>query len=280
MVERPARSPETALDGGLAFKDPAKRRNLTFAVLPTAKLQVISHQRKPSDAHVQRVVGSVERVGFLSPLVVVEGDEGDEGDGYLIIDGQHRFLAAKELGLRRVPAVIVPRDVARRMLTLNVEKEPNIRDRSAVALSIYREMVETEPKMLEDDSEVADAVQHAHYVTLGLAYAASGRLAGSQYEPILRKCDGFMDRPLQECLPTREERAAKVVEAHRLVRAVSDQLKEMGAWHEFVGAQIVAFANPLRRARKQHSFDDTFDKMISKLHDLEEHPEKALRPGS
>ena len=117
-------------------------------------------------------------------------------------------------------------------------------------------------------------------MTLGLAYAASGRLAGSQYEPILRKCDGFMDRPLQECLPTREERAAKVVEAHRLVRAVSDRLKEMGAWHEFVGAQIVAFANPLRRARKQHSFDDTFDKMIAKLHDLEEHPEKALRQGS
>jgi ParB family chromosome partitioning protein len=277
MVERSARSAETALEGGLAFKDPAKRRNLTFAVLPTAKLEVISHQRKPSDAHVKRVVGSVERVGFVSPVVVVERDD---GDGYLIIDGQHRFLAAMEMGLRRVPAVIVPRDVARRMLTLNVEKEPNIRDRSAVALSIYREMVETEPKMLEDDSEVADAVQHAHYVTLGLAYAASGRLAGSQYEPILRKCDSFMDRPLQECMPTREERAAKVVEAHRLVRAISDQLKETGAWHEFVGAQIVAFANPLRRARKQHSFDDTFDKMISKLHDLEEHPEKALRQGS
>jgi len=275
MVERSARSPETGLVDGLAFKDPAKRRNLTFAVLPMGKLEVISHQRKPSDAHVQRVVASVERVGFLSPVVAVERDDGD--DGYLIIDGQHRFLAAKELGLRRVPAVIVPRDVARRMLTLNVEKEPNIRDRSAVALSIYREMVETEPKMTEDDSEVADAVQHAHYVTLGLAYAASGRLAGSQYEPILRKCDGFTDRPLQECLPMREARAAKVVEAHRLVRAVADQLKEMGAWHEFVGAQIVAFANPLRRARKQHSFDDTFDKMISKLHELEEHPEKALR---
>jgi ParB family chromosome partitioning protein len=240
-----------------------------------AKLEVISHQRKASDAHVKRVMDSVDRVGFLAPVVVVERD----GGGYLIIDGQHRFLAAKELGLRRIPAVIAPRDVARRMLTLNVEKEPNIRERSAVALSIYRELVDAEPGMTEDDPEVADAVQQAHYVTLGLAYAASGRLAGSQFEPILRKCDGFMDVPLADSLPVREARAGRVVEAHRLVRAVSDKLKEIGAWHEFAGAQITSYANPLKRARKQHSFDETFDKLIAKLDSLGEHPEKALRGG-
>ena len=102
-------------DEGLAFRDPAKRRGLQFAVLPMTKLEVVSHQRKASDAHVKRVVDSVERVGFLAPVVVVERDG---GGGYLIIDGQHRFLAARELGLRRIPAVIAPRDVARRMLTL------------------------------------------------------------------------------------------------------------------------------------------------------------------
>jgi ParB family chromosome partitioning protein len=249
---------------------------LHFDVLPMAKLEVISHQRKASDAHVKRVMDSVDRVGFLAPVVVVERDG---GAGYLIIDGQHRYLAAKELGLRRIPAVIAPRDVARRMLTLNVEKEPNIRERSAVALSIYRELVDTEPDMAEDDPEVADAVQQAHYVTLGLGYAASGRLAGSQFEPILRKCDGFMDTSLAESLPVREERAGRVVEAHRLVRAVSDRLKEIGAWHEFAGAQIISYANPLKRARKHHSFDQTFDKLIAKLETLGEHPEKALRGG-
>jgi ParB family transcriptional regulator, chromosome partitioning protein len=274
MAERSARSSPSEPDGGLAFKDPANRRGLHFAVLPMAKLEVISHQRKASDAHVKRVVDSVERVGFLAPVVVVERDG---GGGYLIIDGQHRFLAAKELGLRRIPAVIAPGDVARRMLTLNVEKEPNIRERSAVALAIYRELVDAEPEMVEDDPEVADAVQHAHYVTLGLGYAASGRLAGSQFEPILRKCDGFMDETLAECLPVREARAERVVEAHRLVRAVTDRLKEIGAWHEFAGAQIISYANPLKRARKQHSFDQTFDKLIAKLETLGEHPEKMLR---
>src|ERR1700730_7809177 len=111
----------------LAFKDPLKRRNLVFAILPVSKLDVITHQRKSSDAHVKRIVDSVERVGFVAPIVVVK-DEHDER--YLVTTGHHRLLAAQELGLRRVPAVIVPTDVARRMLTLNVEKEPNIRERS------------------------------------------------------------------------------------------------------------------------------------------------------
>lgn len=256
----------------LAFKEPLKRRDLEFVILPVASLSVISHQRKPSDTHVRRVVDSIERVGFLAPLVVVESDD----DGYLVIDGQHRLLAAKELGLRRVPVVVAPRSAARRMLTLNVEKEPNIRDRSAVALSIYRELVDAHPRTLEHDAEVVDSVQQAHYVTLGLGYERSGRLAGSAFESILRKCDGFLADPLAGCLPVREHRADQVVEAHRLVRAVADQLKELGAWHEFVGAQIVAYANPLKRARKQHSFDDTFKKMIAKLHELEENPKKVL----
>ena len=61
-------------------------------------------------------------------------------------------------------------------------------------------MVVTQPKRSEDDAEVVDSIQQAHYVTLGLAYAQSGRLAGSSFEPILRKCDGFMDEPLAGCL--------------------------------------------------------------------------------
>lgn len=274
MTERATRSPQPGSEIRLAFKDPANRRDLTFAVLPITSMDVISHQRKSSDTHVKRLVDSVERVGFLAPLVVVERDG---GDGYLVIDGQHRLLAARELGLRRLPAVIAPRSVARRMLALNVEKEPNIRERSAVALSIYREIAATRPKTTEDDAEVVDAVQHAHYVTLGFAYAQSGRLAGSAFEPILRKCDGFMDQQLAESLPIREARAARVVEAHGLVRTVTAQLKQQGVWHEYVGAQIISFANPLKRARKQHSFDDTFDKMIAKLGELEQNPKKALR---
>ena len=98
-MAEPAARASLASDASLDFKDPAKRSNLTFAVVPVTSLEVISHQRKPSDAHIQRVVESIERIGFLAPLVVVE--RGD-ARGYLVIDGQHRLLAAQELGLRRI----------------------------------------------------------------------------------------------------------------------------------------------------------------------------------
>ena len=272
MAERKA---PASGDARLGFIEPVKKQELTFSVLPVSRLEVIKHQRKPSDSQVKRLVTSIERIGFVAPLVVVAWN-----GGYLIIDGQHRFLAAKELGARSLPAVIVPKEMARRMLNLNVEKEPNIRERSSVALSIYRELVEQEPKLNEDEAHVADAVEHAHYVTLGLGYEQDGRLAGSSFEPILKKCDGFIDAPVAECLPVREERAAKVVEANKRVRTIAAALKERGMWHQFVGAQIISYANPLKRARKPASFDSTFDRILSLLEELQEHPERVLRESA
>src|SRR5688572_14933212 len=216
MAERAAKKQPKAPPNGarLGFADPSKHQELTFAVLPADRLDVISHQRKPSDTHVKRVTASIENLGFVAPLIVVEQD-----DRFVIIDGQHRYLAARSLEIGEFPAIIVPPELARRMMRLNVEKEPNIRERSSVALSIYRELVETSPELPEDDAQVADAVEQAHYVTLGLGYEESGRLAGSSFEPILKKCDGFLDDPLEKSYPMRQERAAKVLEANNLVKA-------------------------------------------------------------
>ena len=255
----------------VGFEDPAKRQGLTFAMIPADKLEVIKHQRKASDTHVKRVIGSIEHIGFIAPLIVVPHDE-----RFVIIDGQHRFLAAQQLEIAEFPAIVVPEELARRMLRLNIEKEPNIRERSAVALSIYRELVETAPDLGEEDAQVVDAVEQAHYVTLGLGYEESGRLAGSSFEPILKKCDGFIDAALEKAYLTRQERAAKVLEANALVKAISDALKETGAWHQFIGAQIISYANPLKRARKQTTFDSAWDKLLDKLHELEEKPERVL----
>ena len=272
--KKKGRAAASRQEASVGFEDPAKRQALTFTMIPAERLEVIRHQRKPSDTHVNKVIGSIEHIGFVAPLIVVPQENG--GERYVIIDGQHRFLAGRQLEIAEFPAIVVPPELARRMLRLNIEKEPNIRERSAVALSIYRELVETAPELGEDDAQVADAVEQAHYVTLGLGYEESGRLAGSSFEPILKKCDGFTDAALDKAYVTRQERAAKVVEANSLVRAISDKLKETGAWHQFIGAQIISYANPLKRARKQSSFDSTWDKLLSKLHELEEKPERVL----
>src|SRR4029077_10279056 len=136
---------------------------------------------------------SIERMGFITPLVAVERD-----GKHVIIDGQHRFTAGSELGMKEFPLVVVPEKWARRMMSLNVEQSLNIRERSTIALSIYREVLEEAPTKPEDDGEIVDTIETAYLVTLGLAYEGDGRLAGSAFEGILKKCDGFVEQPLSE----------------------------------------------------------------------------------
>jgi ParB family chromosome partitioning protein len=256
----------------LEYKDPRKRQPLKITVAPKGNLEVISHQRKPRPAHLKTLTASIERMGFITPLVAVERDS-----KYIVIDGQHRFTAGIELGMKEFPVVVVPEKLARRMMSLNVEQSLNIRERSSIALSIYREMLEESPNKAEDHGDVVDVLETAHLVTLGLAYEGSGRLAGSAYEALLKKCDGFLDKPLKDAYEIRQARAEKVLEAAKAVKAVEDALKAKHQWHSMVRYQIISYANPTKRARKPSDFDKTFDKFIAKLNELAEHPEKVLR---
>jgi ParB family chromosome partitioning protein len=256
----------------LAYKDPRKKQDVVFTVARKSDLDVISHQRKPRPSHLKALTSSIERIGFVTPLVAVQRD-----GKYVIIDGQHRFTAAAELGVKEFPIVVVPEKTARRMMSLNIEQALNIRERSSIALSIYREMLEESPTKKEDHGEIVDVLETAHLVTLGLAYEGSGRLAGSAFEPLLKKCDGFVDKPLSEAYEIRQGRAGKVLEAAKAVKAVEDALKAKGAWHSMARYQIISYANPTKRARKASAFDSTFQKFIAKLHELEESPEKVLR---
>jgi len=255
----------------LDLKDPLKRQALTITVASKGDLEVIGHQRKPRPAHLKALTASIERMGFITPLVAIERD-----GKYVVIDGQHRFAAGVELGIKEFPIVVVPEKLARRMMSLNIEQALNIPERSTIALAIYREMLEESPNRKEDHGDVVDAIETAHLLTLGLAYERDGRLAGSAFEPILKKCDGFLDTPLREAYELREQRAGKVQEAAKKVKAVEDALKAKGAWHSMARYQIISSANPTKRARKPSDFDKTFDKFIAALEKLAESPEGVL----
>jgi len=256
----------------LDLKDPRKRQLLRIKVVRRDDLEVIAHQRKPRPAHLKALSASIERIGFLTPLVAVES-----GGSYVIIDGQHRFQAGVELGVKEFPVVVVPEKLTRRMMSLNIEQGLNIRERSTIALSIYREMLEESPTRSEDHGEVVDTIEMAHLVTLGLAYERSGRLAGSAFEPILKKCDGFLDRPLRDAYEVRHERADKILEAARRVKMVEDSLKAEGAGQSMARYQLISYANPTKRARKPAEYDRTFSKFIATLDELATSPKKALR---
>src|SRR4051794_20634130 len=141
----------------LELKDPLKKQPITITTARAGDLEVIGHQRKPRPAHLKALTASMERMGFITPLVAVQKD-----GKYVIIDGQHRFSAGVELGIKEFPIVVVPEKLARRMMSLNVEQNLNIRERSTIALAIYREMIEESPTRSEDHGEVVDAIETPH----------------------------------------------------------------------------------------------------------------------
>jgi ParB family chromosome partitioning protein len=260
----------------LSLKDPLKRQPLTIKTVKVSELEVVRHQRKPRPAHIKGLTASIEKLGFLVPLIVVQ-EESNGKTRYVIIDGQHRFEAAKSVGVKQFPVIVVPPDLSTRMMNFNVEKDLNIREKSFISLSIYRGLLEEDPDLPENDAELVDSIVTAHFVTLGLSYEKSGRLAGSSYEPILKKCDGFLKKPLNDAMKIREQRSQSVIEADKIVKRISKQLKERGVTHSFVTQQILSYANPFKRKRGAVEFEDAFSALIKRLSDLDEHPEKVLK---
>lgn len=67
----------------------------------------------------KKLVAYLEREGFVVPIVVRPGKRGR----YQIIDGEHRYRAAKELGLPAVPCEVVDLDDRRaKILTINLNR--------------------------------------------------------------------------------------------------------------------------------------------------------------
>jgi ParB family chromosome partitioning protein len=260
------------------FKDPHKRQLVVLKTLPADKLEVVGHQRKARPAHVEHLVSSIDRIGFIVPLVAVEEKE-DGKPRYVVIDGQHRLQAAREVGVRKLPVLVVPSRLAPRMMNLNVEKDLNIREKAVVALGIYRSFLETQPDLKENDEEVEDSIERAYYVTLGLAYEGAGRLAGSAFEPLLKKCDFFLRRAMENAYEVREERARRVLEANVLVKDVIATAKEMGAFHQYFQYQLISHIDPFKRKRGRQKFDELFDKALAKLEKLNAEPERIRRLG-
>ena len=262
----------------LTFKDPHKRQTVTLKTLPIDRLEVVEHQRKTRPAHVEHLVASIESIGFIVPLVAIEA-KGDGKADYVVIDGQHRLHAAREVGLRKLPVLIVPARLATRMMNLNVEKDLNIREKAVVALGIYRSFLESQPALKENDDEVEESLDRAYYVTLGLAYEGKGRLAGSAFEPLLKKCDHFLRRTIENSYPVREERAARVLEANSLVQEVIAKAKEMGAFHQYFQYQLISGIDPFKRKRGRQNFDELFDKAMAKLEKINDDPSRIRRMG-
>src|SRR5258708_12297265 len=105
------------------YNDPFGGRPLLIVALPVGSVEPTPYQRDPSDAHVKRLMGVVEKIGlFLDPIIAIRHE-----DTYWTPNGNHRLQALKKLGVRTVIALLVPDPPpAFKILALNTEKAHNL----------------------------------------------------------------------------------------------------------------------------------------------------------
>jgi len=250
--------------------DPITNHSLKITLIGKEKLEIAKFQRRASKSHIKMLASSIQRLGFLIPLVVYP-----ENDKYIIIDGQHRFLAGQLLGIDRFLSVIVPSSLGAKMINLNIEKQPNIREKAYVAYNLYTYLLKKNPSLKENDAQVEDSVEFPHFITLGFAYKREEKFHGSAFEQIISKCDGYLDVSLKEAKKIREERASLILEIDSILTELIERMKEKGfSLHPFIRKDILTHVNPLKGRGKRGEFKETFEEIKNKLRSYEKNPQK------
>lgn len=252
------------------IKEPLYNYVQEIVVVPIDNLKVIEIQRKPSEYHIKRLAESIRKIGFITPLITIK-----ENNQFTIIDGQHRFLAAKELGIKELPCIVIPNKYANELMELNVEKTMSLKEKCYVALNVYRIIMEEKPDIRENDTEILDAIEYPYFITLGLSYEMHPKFFGSAYESMAKRVDQFLGKEIKEAYEYRKSLANKLIEIDGLARQAMEKIEEMGISHPFLYKEIISFCNPIGRKRK---VDITMEELIEllrmNLQELLKNPER------
>ncbi|HSN14496.1 MAG TPA: ParB/RepB/Spo0J family partition protein [Anaeromyxobacteraceae bacterium] len=254
-------------DGGAvlaAYREPLGGHALLFAALPVEKVERTPFQRDVSDTHVRRLTLAMDKTKrYLDPIIAVR----EEGR-YLTPNGGHRLTALQELGAKSVLALVVPeRAVAYQILALNIEKAHNLRERALEVVRMFRDLAGSlDPR----EADMALEFEEPALVTLGFGYEARPRLSGGAYHTVLKKIDGFLDRPLSKALAERERRAGLLLELDDAVNEAVARLKERGFDSPYLKAFVVARVNPLRFMKgAAPPFDDLLAQMAKRARGMD-----------
>ncbi len=248
-------------DGGAIlgrYRDPFGGRDLALVALPIDLVSATPYQRDPSDAHVKRLMGVIEKIGrFLDPIVAIRQD-----GGYLTPNGNHRLQAMKKLGARSIVAIVVPdAQVAFKILALNTEKAHNLREKSLETIRMARALAKSSDA---PEASFAFEFEQPAYLTLGVCYEERPRLSGGAYQSILRRVDAFLDEPIGRALKERERRGRKILKLDDAVSAAVEKLKARGLTSPYLKPFVVARVNYTRFSKAtSFDFDEALDRIIA-----------------
>ncbi|MEO0139391.1 MAG: ParB/RepB/Spo0J family partition protein [candidate division WOR-3 bacterium] len=240
------------------FKEPLKGYEIKFELVNVDRVRIPEIQREISDRLIKQLAESIHRIGFVEPIITVEGK-----DGFLeVINGQHRLEAAKLVGLREIPVLILPRDVMKHIISLNIEKAPALRDKAHQAYMVFMMGLEENPDMLE--SELINLIDFAYYITIGFIIDRFNinRFPGYAFEKVLNKVDDFTSFALKDAEKERERRAKLLME----VRDVLEQrYKELGLKNALTKEQIVLKAFQQNYGKWVRNVEDDFYTVFERI---------------
>ena len=251
-------------DGGTVlgrYSEPFGGKPVLLVALPVAAVEPTPYQRDPSDAHVKRLMGVIEKIGlFLDPIIAIRHE-----DKYWTPNGNHRLQALRKLGGRTIVALLVPDpQVAFKILALNTEKAHNLKEKSLETIRMARALGGSRASSGEPERTFEFEFELPSFLTLGAAYEERPRLSGSAYQPILRRVDDFLDEPIGKALRERERRAKKVLKLDDAVGAVVDKLKAKGLTSPYLKPFVVARVNYTRFSKAaSFDFDEALDRIIA-----------------
>ena len=251
-------------DGGTIlgrYSEPFGGKPVLLVALPVAAVEPTPYQRDPSDAHVKRLMGVVEKIGlFLDPIIAIRHE-----DKYWTPNGNHRLQALRKLGVRTIVALLVPDpQVAFKILALNTEKAHNLKEKSLETIRMARALAGSRASSAEPERSFEFEFELPAFLTLGAAYEERPRLSGSAYQSILRRVDDFLDEPMNKALKERERRSKKILKLDDAVTAAVDKLKAKGLTSPYLKPFVVARVNYTRFSKAtSFDFDETLDKIIA-----------------
>ncbi len=240
------------------YNDPIKGIPLKFALIPIGELKVPPFQRDLSELLVKRLFISMEKLGFLHPIIVYQ-EEGE--DGFFVIDGQHRLEAAKMLGAKELPALIIPKDLALNIMEFNTEKPPNIREKASQAYRLYKQFLELNPEM--EELELAFYIEEPSYITLGFVLEEiNKKFPAGAFENLLKKIDEFLSLPLAEAAEERRRRAQKVYEVGEVLNEVYEKL---GMTNALMKTELLRKAVQKVYGKRVRKIEDDFYTALEKV---------------
>ncbi|MCI0428447.1 MAG: ParB/RepB/Spo0J family partition protein [Nitrospiraceae bacterium] len=255
-------------DGGKVlaiYREPYGGRWVVLTALPIELVEPTPFQRNLSDTHVRKLELVIGKIGrFLDPIIAVRAPKSEEVAKYWTPNGNHRLSAMKTLGAKSIVAIVVPEAAAAyQILAMNTEKAHNLREKSLEVIRMYKEL-----SRLDDATEETYALEFEEpaFITLGLCYEERPRFSGGAYNPVLKRVDEFLKKPMRAAIELRRERAKTVLALDDQIVKQVEALKAKGLTSPYLKSFVVARVNPIRFRPKDAtplSFEEAFERMTT-----------------